>query len=211
MEVQNGLKPPVGKLLNFNWSCRAVYTLTFHWSFLQDIYFWVRILPDPLILGSAACAWTTQLLQLGWCTIFLSNSIYRKWRIQIKVPLQFIYYKEIFPSFDLIPKIQHSLCSKLFNLNNITSTHGPRVRFRSAMNVGEWASSWLCIRRHLRGPKGAGAVSRGGWMGWYTLLVVVVVLLLLLLLLLLLMMFFFEWTLKRWWSIIVKLKIFALW
>eukprot|EP00434_Breviolum_minutum_P039033 symbB.v1.2.034639.t1/scaffold4472.1/size40791/3 len=29
-----------------------------------------------------------------------------------------------------------------------------KMKFRSAMNVGEWASSWLCIRRHLRGPKG---------------------------------------------------------
>ncbi|CAL1142946.1 unnamed protein product, partial [Cladocopium goreaui] len=29
-----------------------------------------------------------------------------------------------------------------------------KMKFRSAMPVGEWASSWLCVRRHLKGPGG---------------------------------------------------------
>ncbi|CAJ1428420.1 unnamed protein product [Effrenium voratum] len=37
-----------------------------------------------------------------------------------------------------------------------------KIKFRSAMALGEWASSWLCVRRHLRTSSGKQWVGHGG-------------------------------------------------
>ena len=175
----NGKKMEAQTWLENRWQTFQILTeavelyilLPFIEALLQDIRFLGKDIDGSLHSGSA-CAFSpaSYSSSLGWWMVFIDKLP------NIEDPTQSsnaIHYKEIFPSLDLIPK-------------DSTQTSVPRLRFRSAMNVGEWASSWLCIRRHLKGPKGAIRSGGGmGWRGWYTVVVVVVVR-------------FFEWTLKRW-------------